>query len=181
MAQPSKTTTSTGHNAGSTGVFPPFDKTTFPSQLFWLAIVFVALYVISARIILPRLGGVIAERRNRIANDLDDAAKAKAKAEEASAAYDKALAEARERAQAIARNTRDVINAETEAKRKQLEAELAEKLAKAESTIVATKAKAMNNVEAIASEAAASIVEHLTGSKPAATSLKSAIGTALKG
>src|SRR5712671_5787968 len=140
------------------GGFPPFQKDTFASQLLWLAIFFVALYLIASKLALPRVGSIIADRRSRISGDLDEAARMKDAADAAIASYEKALADARARAQAIAAQTRDKLNAEAEANRKELEAKLHGRLAEAEKSIAATKSSAMANVRGIAHEAAAAIV-----------------------
>src|SRR5207249_10144608 len=96
------------------------------------------------------------------------------------AAYEKALAEARGRAQGIADETSHRLNAEAEERRKALESELNAKLAEAERAIAATKSAAMSNVHAIASEAAAAIVERLIGAAPVASAVKTAVEDALK-
>src|SRR5690242_13778471 len=82
--------------------FPPFDTTTFPSQLFWLAITFGFLFVVLWRVAGPRIQGVIASRRGAIHGDIDAAQKARDDAEKAGAAYQTALAAARGRAQKLA-------------------------------------------------------------------------------
>ena len=50
--------------------FPPFDSEQFPSQLVWLAISFVLLYVLMSRIALPRIGDIMAARSKVISDDL---------------------------------------------------------------------------------------------------------------
>src|SRR5579871_5859223 len=87
------------------GGFPPFQKETFASQLVWLAVFFIALYVVAARLALPRVGSIIANRRSRIDSDLAEAARMKDDADKAIATYEKELAEARARAQAMAAET----------------------------------------------------------------------------
>lgn len=170
------TTSSTGQAADAASVaFPPFETHTFGGQLLWLAITFGALYFLMSRVVLPRLSGVIEARRSTIARDLDEAARMRDQAQAAGAAYEKALAEAKGRAQTLAQETRDRLAAETDAKRKSLEAELAAKLAAAESTISARKAEAMGNVRAIAAEAATAIVERLTGRAPSGPAVQSAL------
>src|SRR5215475_5652587 len=148
------------------GGFPPFQKDTFASQLLWLAIFFVALYLVASKLALPRVGSIIADRRKRISGDLDEAARMKDAADAAIASYEKALADARTRAQAIAAETRDKINAEAEAHRRAVEASLHAKLTAAEQTIAATRTAAMANVQSIAQEAAIAIVSRLTGQAP---------------
>ena len=51
--------------------FPPFNPQTFASQLFWLVVTFVLLYAIMAKVALPRVGGIIANRQKHIADDCD--------------------------------------------------------------------------------------------------------------
>jgi F-type H+-transporting ATPase subunit b len=155
--------------------FPPFERETFPSQLFWLAICFIALYVMTARLVRPRVGGIIESRSRRIADDLAEASRFKGEAEAAMAAYEKALADARARSQTIAGETRDKLQAEADRNRKALEDQLAVKLADAEKAIAATKNAAMANVRGIAAEAAAAIVTRLTG----VTAPEATIGAAL--
>jgi len=161
------------------GGFPPFQKDTFASQLLWLAIFFVALYLIASKLALPRVGSIIADRRKRISGDLDEAARLKDAADAAIASYEKALADARVRAQAIAAETRDKINAEADARRKAVEASLHAKLTAAEQTITATRTAAMANVQGIAQEAAIAIVERLTGEAPSQAAAAAAVKAAI--
>src|SRR3712207_5473926 len=94
-------TTSSTQAPGGPGPFPPFQRETFASQLFWLALAFVVLYLLMSRVALPRVGGIIADRKARIAADLAEAERARAESEAAAAGYEKSLADARARAQAI--------------------------------------------------------------------------------
>lgn len=167
---------SEAHGAG----FPPFDAHTFPSQLIWLAIAFGALYLLMSRIALPRIANILEERHDRIADDLEEAAKMKAESEAAAKAYEAALASARGKAQGIATETRDKLSAETEAGRKSIEAELHAKLAAAEVQIAATKTSAMANVRGIAVDAAGAIVNQLIGTVPAPQAVESAVDQAIK-
>ncbi len=167
MAQAQTTHAATeAHGEGHNVVFPPFETSTFAGQLLWLTITFVLLYVLMSRLVLPRLSGIIENRRETIARDLDDAAAMKIKAEEAGEAYEKALAEAKSRAQGLAQETRSALAAETEASRKGLELELSARLAEAEATIAEKKAGAMTHVREIAVDAATAIVEQITGKAP---------------
>ncbi|GLK85284.1 ATP synthase subunit b 2 [Ancylobacter defluvii] len=163
------------HGAG----FPPFDATTFPSQLIWLAIAFVGLYLLMSRIALPRIANILEERHDRIADDIEEAGKLKAESEAAAKAYEQALVGARGKATSIATSTRDKLAAEADASRKALEAELATKLASAEATIAATKTSAMANVRGIAVDAAGAIVNQLTGDAPAPQAVEAAVDKAI--
>lgn len=145
------------------GGFPPFDTTTFPSQLFWLAITFALLFVVLWRIAGPRIAGAIATRHGRIAGDLAEAEKHRKDAEAASAAYDAALAAARARAHALAEDNRKRIHGEIERAKAAAEAQAQAVTAEAEARIQATRQDALAQVAKTAQDAAIAIVAHLTG------------------
>src|SRR6202030_1512456 len=157
-----KGTTAHTEAEGGKHAFPPFEKDTFASQLVSLAVAFVALYLIVSRIALPRVGSVLDARQNAIDGDLAQAQKLKDESDVALKAYESELAAARSRAQAIGAETREKLNAASEAERKTLEQRLAAKLAEAEKTIASTRTAAMSNVRGIAAGAAAAIAPRLT-------------------
>lgn len=175
------TNTHTEVPGGQKGAFPPFNATTFASQLVWLAITFAFLFIVMSKIALPRVGGIIENRQKKISGDLADAEKLKTESDEALASYEKALADARARAQGIANETRDRQAAETEARRKTLEDELNVKLVAAEKTITANKQAAMANVQGIATDTAKAIVAQLIGTAPNDQAAEAAVRDALKG
>ena len=175
------TSAHTEADGGHGGAFPPFESSTFASQLVSLVIAFVALYIIVSRIALPRVGAVIDARHSKIEGDLAEAQKLKDESEAALKAYEADLAAARSKAQAIGAETREKLNAASEAERKTLEDRLAVKLADAEKTIAATRATAMSNVRGIAADAASAIVQRLTGATPDGNTVASAVDASLKG
>lgn len=160
--------------------FPPFQTQTFASQVLWLVIVFVALYLLMSRIALPRVAGIIEARSKRIDGDLAEAQRLKGEADAASAAYEKALADARGRAQTLANTRREQEAARAETARKELDAKLNAHLAEAEQTIAQTRSAAMGNVRDIATGAAAAIVERLIGRAPDAQQVATAVTDVLK-
>lgn len=165
-----------GHDAGS--AFPPFNAETFAPQLFWLVLTFSALYLIMSRIALPRIGEVIEERADRIQRDLDAAERLKNETDAAIASYEQALADARSNASSIASETREKVNAEIEAERGRVEAELTQKLDAAEQRIAETREKALSNVDDIATDVAGEVVAQLTGQSASADEIRSALGAA---
>ena len=161
--------------------FPPFESEFFPSQLVWLAITFVLLYVLMSRIALPRIGAIMAERSKVISDDLATADQLKERSDAAAAAYEKALADARGRAQGIAAATREQQARETEDLHKRLEAQLHERIAAAEQSIAKSRGAAMSNVKSIAAETASAIVERLIGQRPREEEIAAALGDVRKG
>jgi F-type H+-transporting ATPase subunit b len=142
---------------------PQLDVNAWPPQLFWLAVTFLVLYFIISKIVIPRTGGVIEGRKNQIDGDLAAAQRFKADTDKAITEYEKALAEARANANAIGQQKRDKLNAEVDMVRAKLDGELAGKIAAAEKSIQATRARALASVSELATDIAADIVGRLTG------------------
>jgi F-type H+-transporting ATPase subunit b len=165
--------------AGHSDVFPPFDPATFPSQLAWLALTFVILYVVMSRLALPRVGAVLENRKAKIDGDLAAADASRQKTDAAIAAYEAALASAKSNAQAIATQTSDAIKLELSDKRKAVEADLSAKVSEAEARIAVTKSAAMANVDEIAAETAQTVVSQLVGDIPS-DSIRAAVAKAIK-
>jgi F-type H+-transporting ATPase subunit b len=161
-------------------VFPPFDSTTFASQLLWFAITFALLYYLMAKVALPRIAGILEDRRDRIASDLDLADRLKRESEEALAGYEAALGEARARANSIAEGARDAAKQAAAAKRAATEANLANKLDAAEKRIGEIKTKALADVGDIATETTEALVRALVdieiGSGEIADAVSSVMG-----
>ncbi|MEK7266257.1 MAG: ATP F0F1 synthase subunit B [Pseudomonadota bacterium] len=166
--------------AAESGGLPQLDASTWPSQLFWLAVTFSVLYWLMSSYFLPRIGGAIEERRDRIADDLDKAAESKRQAEEAEAAFNRSLAEARARAQAIGGEARDEANAEIAVMQKDADASLAVKTAEAEKRIGDMKASAAAKVREAANETTRAIVEALILETPADSVVSAAVAKAGK-
>jgi F-type H+-transporting ATPase subunit b len=157
------TTESTAAEGGHQSAFPPMDATTFPSQIFWLVVFFGLLYLLMSRLALPKMAAVLANRHKTIESDLARASALKNETEAAIQAYEKALADARAKAQGIAAETRAKMSAEMDAERAGLEKKIGAKTAEAESRIAAAKGQAMKDVAEVAAETAAEIVSELTG------------------
>ncbi|PZM07762.1 F0F1 ATP synthase subunit B [Rhizobium tubonense] len=156
-------------------VFPPFDHTTFASQLLWLAITFGIFYVLMQKVLVPRIGGILETRHARLAQDIDEAARLKAEADNAVETYEAELAAARAKANAIGNTARDAAKAKAEADRRAIEASLAETIKAAEARIADVKTKAFADVGAIAEETASAVVEQLIGGTVTKTDIAAAV------
>jgi len=174
--------TSTGGHGGEEhgGAFPPFDSTTFASQLLWLALTFGVLYLMMSKLALPRIGEILEVRRDRIEGDLAEADRLRQKTDQAIEAYEAELADARQKAHAIAEEKRGEVKAELDKSRAEVEAELAEKMAAAEARIQQTKNDALKNVDDIAAETAAVLVSQI-GSKVSEKDARAAVASVVKG
>jgi F-type H+-transporting ATPase subunit b len=145
------------------GGLPQLNASDFAPQLIWLAITFVTLYLVMARVALPRIGEVLEARAERIRTDLDRAAKVKSEADAVLASYEKSLADARARAQAQAREQSAELAALAAERQAKVAAELGERTKAAEQRIARAKADALANIRQVASDTAQAAAERLVG------------------
>ncbi|MEL7492011.1 MAG: F0F1 ATP synthase subunit B' [Pseudomonadota bacterium] len=178
IAAAAAATAETAEEASGGGGLPQFDPSSFYSQLFWLAITFAFLYWVMSSFILPRLGGVIEERRDRIADDLDQASEFKHQAEEAENAYNKALADAKAKAQSIAAQTRDELDAEIAGLNADADAKAAAAVEAAEARIHDMKEQASAKVRDAAVDTTRAIVEALIDERPTDDAITSVMPSA---
>jgi len=136
---------------------PQFDPTWFASQIFWLVVVFAVFYRVLSRNVLPKLGAAIEGREKQIEGDL------KGDSDAMIAAYEKALAESRAKAQAVRLETEAALAKQAAAKSAELNAALSVKIKAAETTIAASRATALSNVEALAAEIAVDVARKIGG------------------
>jgi F-type H+-transporting ATPase subunit b len=162
------------------GGFPPFQKDTFASQLIWLAISFALLYVLVAKIGLPRVSAILEERQKHIAYDVAEANRSKAESQDIMNAYEGALSHARNRAGTLISKIHQKLNAEAKRNRKVLEMDLKLRLSDAESAIAAAKAAAAANVSGIAIELASAIVARLIETMPSRKVVTDAVDHVMK-
>jgi F-type H+-transporting ATPase subunit b len=159
---------------------PQLNPLDWAPQIIWLVITFSILYLLMKRVALPKIGGVIEARQARIAGDLEAADKLGRETQEAIAAYEQALAEAKARAHAIAQEGRNKLKDEVAAERTALESDLAARSVEAERRIDQAKRSALKEVNAVASETAAEIVRRLIGVAPSQPEVSAAVAAARK-
>jgi len=159
---------------------PQLNPLDWGPQLIWLVITFGVLYLLMKWVALPKIGSVIEMRQGRIAGDLEAADKLRRKTQEAIAAYEQALAEAKARAHGIAQEARNRLKDEVAAERTALERDLSAKSAEAEAQIHQAKVSALKEVNAVASDTAAEIVRRLIGIAPTKPEVSAAVAAARK-
>lgn len=138
--------------------FAPMSAEFLPSQILWLAITFGVFYWILKTVLVPRVGGILENRDDRIALDHEAAERAKQDADEAQAAYEQELAEARERAHNIGQKARNEAKEEADEQREKLEAELDARLDEARQRIATAKSSAMDEMDVMATDVAETIL-----------------------
>ena len=134
---------------------PQLDISTWPSQLFWLVVLFAAGYILMAKVVTPRIGTVLEERRAKLDDDLGKARTANEDATRIRAEYEAELDAARTAAAETARQATAEAVKRAEAGDAKIAKRLSEKVAKAEAKLAKAHSEAMANLNTVAAEAAA--------------------------
>lgn len=156
---------------------PQLDPSTFGSQLFWLAICFVTLYLVMALVVIPRISGTMGARAEQMDSDLAEAEKLRNKAEAALKAYEEALAEARTKALGLAQEMRAEVQAETDRQKAELDAKLAEQAQAADARLAAARDAAMDGLRDAAKDIVADVMGAIGADKAKDADIAKAIDT----
>lgn len=179
-----------GHGAESLGAqvlheaeagMPQLNPEYFPNLIFWLIVSIVLLYMILSKVAIPRITSVLAERSDAISGDLETAQLYKRRAEEAEAAYNAALAKARDDAQKIAAEKKAEVGKEVDALMAKADAEIAARSAESEKRIAEIRDQAAVSVEEVARQTAAEIVAAIGPVAADASAIDAAVSNRLKG
>ena len=144
---------------------PQLDIATWPSQLFWLVVLFGAGYLVMAKVVMPRIGAVLEERRQTVDGDLEKARAASGDAAKIRADYESDLEKARIEAAEFAKQAAMEATKKAEAADAKISKKLAEKVGAAEAKLAEAKTSAMANLNDVAAEAAMAAVASLAGIK----------------
>lgn len=153
---------------------------TFLSQAFWLIVTFAFLYVVLWKAALPRVSGILMERQEKIDDDLRKAEDLKKEADEAVAAYEKLVADARSQAQALIREANEQLASESAARHDALNQKIKADVEAAEARIETARAEAVANIQTIAAEVAQAATSRLIGADIPAAEAEAAVATAME-
>ena len=159
---------------------PQLKVDTWPSQLFWLAVIFAIGYIFMARIVTPRIGSVLEERRSRLDDDLTRAREASAEAAQTRTEYEASLEEARADAAEFARKAAAEAQAKAEAAEAKAGKRMATKVGKAETKLAADRKEAEGNITAVAAEAAIDTAAQIAGVKATKAQAEKAVKATAK-
>ena len=159
---------------------PQLKVDTWPSQLFWLAVVFGIGYIFMARVVTPRIGSVLEERRSRLDDDLTRAREASAEAAQTRTEYEASLEEARADAAEFARKAAAEAQAKADAAEAKAAKRMATKIGKAETKLAADRADAEGNITAVAAEAAIDTAAQIAGVKATKAQAEKAVKAVAK-
>ncbi|MEO5338511.1 MAG: F0F1 ATP synthase subunit B' [Magnetospirillum sp. WYHS-4] len=159
---------------------PQLDTKAFAPQLVWLAVSFALLYLLMARVALPRVSEVLEDRKRRIEENLKKAEFLKADAAAMAEAYQKAITEAKSQAQNAVREVREKAAAEAANRQAVLVERLSGQVREAEARIEAARNAAVADIRGMAVEVAVAAAERLLGERPDGAAVQAAVDKAMK-
>lgn len=162
------------------GGLPQLDTSTYPSQLFWLAVCFAVLYVAMWRLSLPRVGATLERRRLQKDGDLSQAAEWNDEAERIKADYERALARARATAAANVSAAERDISGKIADEQAKFADNARKRFAAAEQNIAKAKADALNSLTDISADTTAEMVQKVAGIQVNKMEAKKAVVTAMQ-
>ena len=154
---------------------PQLDISTFLPQIVWLIITFGVLYILMAKLALPRIGSILEQRQNRIEDNLGMAQNLKRESEADAKAYEAAIVEAREQARSSIQLAIKEMSEQSERRQSELNDRLVAELKSAEERIGEAKKKAMSNISETAEDIVLDAAESLIGVAPSKDSIRSAV------
>lgn len=160
---------------------PQLDIAVFAPQIFWLAVVFAVLYIFMSRSAAPKIADVLKKRQDTISDDLAEAEKLQAKAEEARIAYEKSQNDARNNAAAVVLSKREELKANAEKQYQKLSDEFAAQADEAQAHIDEAKQKALAEIKDVATEVCADIVSQISGLKLDSGAVSKVVDAKMKG
>lgn len=171
----------TDAHGGEGGGLPQLDATTYPTQIFWLIVSFILLYIVMSKVAIPRIADVLEERQERIEDDIETADRLRAEAEAVKAEYEKAVADARSQAHDLVRKAMDEIAASHATAEAEAAKKTAETTKAAEARIAEQRTEALESLKSVASDAAAEATTKLTGLKVSDAKVGKAVEAAMQG
>jgi F-type H+-transporting ATPase subunit b len=140
------------------GSLPQLNPALFPEQIFWLILSFALLYVLMSRVALPRVTKTQENRSGILMAEVEAARLANNQAMAMVASSEKALANARLKAQESVSNMIAKVTEEAAAHQAAQERELQRSLHNAEAEIAVIREGALKHVDASAADIAKDIV-----------------------
>ena len=142
---------------------PQFNAETFPSQLFWLVITFVILYVCMSFIVLPRIRDNIRLRKNKITNDIERAELLKEQVDSLIKEYELKTLHARNKAAENMKSAIEKSNQDFKMQLDNVKKKITQKINKAEEEIADYKKSIENQLDSVSINISSLILEKVIG------------------
>jgi F-type H+-transporting ATPase subunit b len=159
---------------------PQLDPTYWASQIFWLILIFTALYLALSNFFIPKIKDNIDSRENKVKDDLDEAQKLKNLAEQKLLEYERSIEDAKKEVQKIIFESKNELNSQIQSKKKQFDKEIEKEIKAVEKEIEDLKKESLKSISTISEEMASQVIEKISGEPMNRSSVKAAVLEATK-
>ena len=159
---------------------PQLDPTYWASQVFWLTIIFSAIYFLIAKIFVPKIKGNIDARESQIRKDIDEANTLKEEADKKLQKYNSLIDEAKLEARKILSESRKKINEDIQSKKEQIEKDIQKETLGATKEIEKFKINSLNKVNIISEEIVSEIIQDIFKEDLNKSSIKATVSEVMK-
>lgn len=163
------------------GGLPQLDPSSFPTQIFWLVVIFTGIYIFYSKKSLPEISRVVEDRKERIQNDLDSAEKIREEVENVQAAYEEKLQEARSKASEMYKEAEATIKKNAEIAQKEFQEKSSHEIMAMEKRLEKSLEAAKEDMDSLAAEIAIEAAEKIIGVRASEKDVKDALKNLNKG
>ena len=144
---------------------PQMEFADYMPQVGWLVITFATLYLLMAKLALPRITDILETRQRRLDHDLELSEKLRDAAQATLAEYDAAIVSARAEAESLLAKARENIQTDTQERIAELNVRLESEIRESDARIRHAMSQAMDELMIVAGNSARAAVERLAGIK----------------
>ena len=140
---------------------PQLDPKYWASQSFWLIIIFLSIYLLIARIFIPKIKNSIDMRESKIRKDLEEAKVFREEAEKKLKSYKELMETAKIDARKILYESNRSLNEEMQEKKNKIQKEIEKEIYNAENEIIKFKNESLEKVNFISEEIVSSLIKEI--------------------
>ena len=159
---------------------PQLDPEYWASQAFWLIIIFLSIYILIAKIFIPKIKSNIDMRDNKIRKDLEEAKTYKEQAEKKLEEYNKLIELAKRDVKKILSDSRQKLNEDIQIKRKEVQKKIDEETKIAEEEIKKFKNNSVKKVNSISEGITSELLKEIFGEDINKSSIEAAVSQVVK-
>ena len=159
---------------------PQLNPKYWASQAFWLIIIFLSIYILIARIFIPKIKSNLDMRESKIRKDLEEAKTFREEAEKKLKAYKNLIESAKIDTKKILSESSQKLNEDIQTKKNKIQKEIEQETRNAEKEIQKFKSESLNKVNTISEEIVSTLVKDIFGEDLNRSSIKATVSQVLK-
>ena len=159
---------------------PQLDPEYWPSQVFWLIIIFLTIYILISKIFIPKIKGSIDMREDKIRKDLEEAKTFREQAELKLKEYNSLMKTAKIDVKKIISKSRQKLNEDMRIKREDAQKKIDAEILNAETEIKKFKVDSFNKVNLISQDIVSNLIKDIFGEDLNKSSIEASVLQTIK-